>query len=252
MSRLKQAIDKTVSLKTPVGYFRNGNLDIIVMNQNDNRLNLKFCEELHQALDQLEVQKESRGQTLVTLSTHPKIYSNGVDFENLRNDKEIEQVLEGLHQYILRILQSKIPTVGCIDGHAFAGGWFMAIAHHFRIMNTDRGWICLNGISLDIPIPKAFNVLGTQKIGEQQYWETCCLGTRFNAYEALERGIVHKIYNSENILKKTEDFADHLAKKNLDPIAFRLMNADIYNSSIHSLSNDKNWDLTIQKVSNCL
>ena len=109
---------------------------------------------------------------MVTVSTHPKIFSNGLDILNLNTKEDVRYILGELNKYVHRMLCSPIPTIGCVNGHAFAGGWFLAMAHHYRIMNSERGWICLNEIDLDVPIPKEMNIFGSQKIGSHNYWES--------------------------------------------------------------------------------
>ena len=45
-----------------------------------------------------------------------------------------------------------IPTVALINGHAFAGGCLLALAHDYRIMRSDRGYMCMNEILLPSPL----------------------------------------------------------------------------------------------------
>ena len=46
-----------------------------------------------------------------------------------------------------------LPTMTAINGHAFAGGLIFALAHDFRTMNANYGYLCLAEINLDFPIP---------------------------------------------------------------------------------------------------
>lgn len=39
-------------------------------------------------------------------------------------------------------------------GHAFGAGAVFAIAHDYRVMNSERGWICWNEVDINIPIPE--------------------------------------------------------------------------------------------------
>mmetsp|Transcript_23105 Transcript_23105/g.16436 ORF Transcript_23105/g.16436 Transcript_23105/m.16436 type:complete len:100 (+) Transcript_23105:321-620(+) len=51
-----------------------------------------------------------------------------------------------------------IPSVAVINGHAFAGGIILALAHDFRIMNTsNKGLICLSEINIGLALPTAYN-----------------------------------------------------------------------------------------------
>ena len=43
-------------------------------------------------------------------------------------------------------------------GHAFAGGAIRALAHDYRVMQTKRGWFCLNEVNLGLHFGEA-NIL---------------------------------------------------------------------------------------------
>lgn len=43
-----------------------------------------------------------------------------------------------------------MPTVALLNGHAFAGGFMLAMMHDYRIMNPHRGFLCLNELALGV------------------------------------------------------------------------------------------------------
>ena len=43
-----------------------------------------------------------------------------------------------------------VPTVACINGHAFAGGCLLALAMDYRVMRTDAGFVCMNEIDMGL------------------------------------------------------------------------------------------------------
>lgn len=57
------------------------------------------------------------------------------------------RILNGL---LSRLLVFPIPTIAAINGHAFAGGFCLALAHDYRIMKHADGkkaiWLCMNEI----------------------------------------------------------------------------------------------------------
>ena len=59
-------------------------------------------------------------------------------------------------QLLTRLLTFPLPTMAVINGHTFAGGLFLALAHDFRTMRADYGFMCLSEINLDFPIPEGF------------------------------------------------------------------------------------------------
>ena len=46
-----------------------------------------------------------------------------------------------------------MPTMAIVSGHAFAGGMLLALAHDFRTMRSDKGFMCLSELNLDLPVP---------------------------------------------------------------------------------------------------
>ena len=43
-----------------------------------------------------------------------------------------------------------MPTVALLNGHAFAGGFMVAMMHDYRIMNPHKGYLCLNELELGV------------------------------------------------------------------------------------------------------
>lgn len=57
-----------------------------------------------------------RGTALVTLSTHPKIFSNGLDIGNYKNQREVAVSFHDLMQLCARFLSLSVPSV-CFLNH---------------------------------------------------------------------------------------------------------------------------------------
>ena len=56
-----------------------------------------------------------------------------------------------VHELLARLLEIGVPTVAAIQGHAFAAGAMLALAHDERVMRADRGWSCLPEVDINIP-----------------------------------------------------------------------------------------------------
>ena len=81
------AIVKDVLKKTNpeelVSLVKNEGLFFVVMNKGDNRINSSFCAAFNRALDGIEADTELKAKTaVVTVSTHERIFSNGMDIGN--------------------------------------------------------------------------------------------------------------------------------------------------------------------------
>ena len=97
--------------------------------------------------------------------------------------------------------------VAMINGHAFAGGFFLALAHDYRVMREDRGFMCPNSASLGIPIPKGLTDFALCKLSHSKYSAMSLLSQRFGSEEAIEAGLAHYAFEKENIFEETVKLA---------------------------------------------
>jgi len=63
-----------------------------------------------------------------------KYFSRGLDPGEVRSPGFTHHVL---HPFLSRLLSFPMPTVVCMNGHTYAGGFFTALACDFRVMKSD-------------------------------------------------------------------------------------------------------------------
>jgi Delta3-Delta2-enoyl-CoA isomerase len=83
-----------------------------------------------------------------------------------------------------------MPTIALINGHAFAGGFMLAMYHDYRVFNPSRGFLCLNELDLGVPLQPAMSSIFRQKLIPQVYKLIVLEAKRFSGKDALEGGIV--------------------------------------------------------------
>jgi enoyl-CoA hydratase/carnithine racemase len=110
-----------------------GPLFILYLHNKDNRFTTEFCQSIIKALTIIEdiffEAEDPVDMALVTVGQN-RIYSNGLDLAHaLVNPLFIDTFLFMLR----RMLTFCIPTIAAINGHAFAGGCMLALAHGNRI-----------------------------------------------------------------------------------------------------------------------
>jgi enoyl-CoA hydratase/carnithine racemase len=93
-----------------------------------------------------------------------------------------------------------MPTIALINGHAFAGGFMLAMYHDYRVFNPSRGFLCLNELDLGVPLQPAMSSIFRQKLNPQVYKLMVLEAKRFGGKEALERGIVDILGGMEECL----------------------------------------------------
>ncbi|CAH3138671.1 unnamed protein product [Porites lobata] len=193
------------------------NYAILSMKCGENRLNPKFLEDFHCALDKIERNKDV--QFLITTGDG-KFYSNGIDLEFL-GTCTAEEKLKTINAFplaILRLLTFPVPTIAALNGHAFAGGGILALAHDYRVMRTKRGWFCLPEVDLHLQFGKANLLLLRAKIKDPKILSDAVLmGKRFVAEEALSGGIIQKVCSAEQLL----DTAVQMGKEAVEEKKFK-------------------------------
>ena len=133
---------------------------------------------------------------LVTMSGYenqesPKIYSNGLDLAWLLGSKDTSFVSKSFLALLLRLLTLEIPTVALVNGHAFAGGCLFALCHDYRVMRSDRGFLCMNEILLPSPLSLVMGSIIRCKLKDPKEWRDCALlAKRYGAAEGAKCGIV--------------------------------------------------------------
>mmetsp|Transcript_37586 Transcript_37586/g.81848 ORF Transcript_37586/g.81848 Transcript_37586/m.81848 type:complete len:124 (-) Transcript_37586:494-865(-) len=101
------------------------NIITVTMTNSDNRFTTAFMDEWFLVMDFLDNQK--RFTILITESADPKIWSNGLDIEEI-TEKKFAYV-NRLALLCFRLMVSHVYSIANIHGHAFAGGCIFALAH---------------------------------------------------------------------------------------------------------------------------
>lgn len=108
----------------------------------DNWFTSAFMKAVTEALDKvLQDLPEKEPAALITTGHNPKIYSNGLALEEAFQNGQA--YFAEYMTLVQKMLVFPIPTVAALNGHAFAGGCMFSLAHDYRVMRGDRGFICL-------------------------------------------------------------------------------------------------------------
>ena len=98
-------------------------------------------------------------RALVTAATG-KFFSNGLDLEWLgAHGDQNEDYIARVHALFARVLALPVVTVAALQGHTFAAGAMLALAHDLRVMRADRGFWCLPEADIGIPFATGMSAL---------------------------------------------------------------------------------------------
>ena len=207
---------------------RNGDVHVLRMVAGENRFNAGFMAALNQALDDVQ---HSEGPAALVTTGEGKFYSNGLDLEWMSSagKEEVQQHLDNVHNTFIRMLTFPMITVAALNGHVFAAGAMLALAHDYRVMRADRGFFCLPEVDIKIPFTKQMDVLIRARLPRMVAHEAMCTARRYGGGEAAARQIVDHAVSETELLPKAIEIAQGLAGKDRDTMAVikRQMYADV-------------------------
>jgi enoyl-CoA hydratase/carnithine racemase len=209
------------------------NIALLTMKSGENRFNLGFCNELLNALDDIE--KKTAVNALVVRSADEKIWCNGMDLDWLvpaigRKDPDVEKFFDTQDRVYRRITFYPMITVAALTGHAFAGGAILACSFDFRLMRADRGFLCFPEVDLNIPFLPYMDALIQRAMPMHKVFEAELTGKRFTAAELEKYNVIRKACpSSDETVKEAVAFAKSLNKgRGIIAEMKKVMNARIW------------------------
>lgn len=94
-----------------------------------------------------------------------------------------------------------MPTIALLNGHAFAGGFMLAMYHDYRIQNPSKGFLCINELEFGVPLQAPMMHVFREKLTPSVCRDVVLEAKRFPGPEALRVGIVDGLGGVEETLK---------------------------------------------------
>ncbi|KAI9010506.1 ClpP/crotonase-like domain-containing protein [Phycomyces nitens] len=214
---------------------REGPLFILHLHYADNRFSTVSCRAILTALQIVEdifhSTDEPTDMALVTTG-EGKIFSNGLDL----NDLPYVSFMDTYLTVLKRMVSFCIPTVAALNGHAFAGGCMFSFAHDYRVMRSDRGYMCMNEVDMPSPLSDGMVSIIRCKTTPQTFRNIILQGHRFTGQEALERQMVDIICPGEQVLDQAKALALKWAPKAKAGICYKQLKDEMYSDTIKALS----------------
>ena len=193
-------------------------LDLNVGGERDteNRFSPEWLAEIDQLLD--EVLASTGNAALVTTGTG-KFYSNGLDLDWLSGHLDQTASYVGTIQALFgKVLTFPMVTVAAMNGHTFAGGGMLAVAHDARVMRADRGFFCLPEVDIHIPFTAGMAALLQARLSRATAHEAMTTARRYGGADALAAGIVDETAAEGDVLSRAVARAAALTGKRGDTL----------------------------------
>jgi len=190
---------------------RHSDVFLLRMVDEENRFSPDMLAALNDALHTVE---QTEGPNALVTTGTGKFFSNGLDLDWVgEHPNELLGYLDRVHRLFARILSLPCPTVAACNGHTFAAGAMLAIAHDVRVMREDRGYWCLPEVDLGMPFTAGMNALIPSRIPAQTAHEAMVTGRRYTATDALAAGIVERTASEEQTVPDAIAIAQTLSAK---------------------------------------
>ncbi|MBN1664411.1 MAG: enoyl-CoA hydratase/isomerase family protein [Deltaproteobacteria bacterium] len=195
---------------------KDGDVHILTLTNGaeENRLTIDVINEYLTNLDAVESYEGSTA--LVVVSSDPKFWNNGIHLDWLRSQPEgsVPNFGKFMDKLYLRMALLSCPTIGCLNGHTYAGGAILAACFDFRFMRADRGFFCFPEVDINIPFSPVMHAVLELMPDRLAMSEMMLTGKRIGGIEAQEKKIVMAAYPQEELWDKTMEWARMMAKKN--------------------------------------
>jgi enoyl-CoA hydratase/carnithine racemase len=131
------------------------------------------------------------------------------------------------------VLELGVPSVAALQGHTFAAGAMLALAHDERVMRADRGFFCLPEVDIGLPFTPGMNALITARVSQRTAHEAMTTGRRYGGEEAALAGLVEEAVPVEEVLPRALARAAALSGKN--PETLRAIKQRLYGEALAAL-----------------
>jgi enoyl-CoA hydratase/carnithine racemase len=196
-----------------IEYSKEGDMHVVTMNNDDNAICMDWQTRMLEILEVIEADC-AKGASLV-MAGEGKFFSNGLNLPVLMKMPqerwpEFSSRMAEIHS---RMLLLPCPTVAAVNGHAFAGGAFLALSLDYRIMREDLCWISISEVYAGVPIPDPMMGILRCTVPPATARDAILTGKRYTADEALAAGLIDGKASESELLQAAKGLATQLATK---------------------------------------
>jgi enoyl-CoA hydratase/carnithine racemase len=172
---------------------------VLDLGDTENRFRPDWVDAVGELLDQVE--KADGPKALVTAATG-KFFSNGLDLEWLgAHGDQASGLIASVHALFARVLVLPLFTVGALQGHTFAAGAMLSLAHDARVMRADRGFWCLPEADINLPFTPGMSALIQARLTPSAAHEAMVTARRYGGREAHAAAIVDRVADDEGAVR---------------------------------------------------
>ena len=198
---------------------------VITLNRPDhlNSFNTPLARELDAALWEMEADERVR---VIILAAEGKAFCAGIDVTEMdgKSPNELKEWVEKMERPLASISLMKKPVIARVHGAAAANGGGLVAAADMAVAEENArigytavkvGLFCLGPA---VPL--------TRMVGRKKAMELLMFGELITAGQALDMGLINKVFPAEKLVAETRRWAARLAR--LSPTAVQLSKEALY------------------------
>jgi enoyl-CoA hydratase len=216
--------------------------DIAIVTMNSNKVNKQnpdFFKDIHECFDTLD---KEFPRIPVILTGEGNTFSAGLDFEYnfslfARQDQgEIADWFRDFRKSFLRIFQSPRLTLAAVNGHAFAGGFILALLCDFRIGAKGNARYSINEVPIGVPMPSIYTEIIRYRLGSPAATEAILSGDVYDEEAAIKLGFLQQTTDKDELITAAVTRAQTLPKDCL--LAYAQSKKNLQGPVMQTINND--------------
>ncbi|CAJ1840992.1 unnamed protein product [Sphenostylis stenocarpa] len=197
---------------------KRGNIFILTLTgDGEHRLNPTLLDSIQSSLRR--VRQEATASSALITTAQGKFFSNGYDLAWGQSSKDRMILMDSLLRSVVSdILTLPMPTIAAITGHASAAGYTLALAHDYLLMRSDRGFLYMSELDINLVIPAWFVTLVEAKVPTPAARRRIVMSAaKLTAEEAVRLGVIDSAHSSaDDTVVAAVDLATGLVKRGWD------------------------------------
>ncbi|HSJ71741.1 MAG TPA: enoyl-CoA hydratase/isomerase family protein [Acidimicrobiia bacterium] len=213
-----------------------GPVAVATMRNGENRIGSDMLGSWNSMLD--DVIDDDSVSSLVVVGSD-RYWSTGLDLEEVAELTEVERMsfMRRVDLLLGRILELPLVTIAALNGHTYAAGALLALAHDFRIMRHDKGYFCLPSIDVGIPFSPGMSALITAKLPQPIAHDLVVSCRRIGGAEAERTGVINRATDAASVLPVAVGLGHEYSGK--DAATIRAVKRRLYPEATSMLSVDE-------------
>lgn len=203
---------------------RDGDVFVLDLGAGENRFDPDWVDGVRRAVGTVVA---TEGPRALVTSASGKFWSNGLDLDWMgAHQSGIQGLVDAVHALYAEVLGAGVFSVAAIQGHCFAAGAMLAMAHDQRVVRADRGFFCLPEVDIRIPFTPGMGALLQARLAPQAAHLAMTTGRRFGGEDAVAAGIADEAVGEELVLGRAKELAAAGAAR--DPATLAAIKRQMY------------------------